>query len=493
MKKIFALLIISIVSLAACQRTPEDGIVQSKNNDDIYLTTQQDGNESSETIPGHWEHTITNGRENLEIIINADIVTGGIKEYPVLSIENKEFTNEFAHSIMKSLFGDKPLWKHDTIGTSTVTKDSINAMLNLYTEMLKDRGLSDEKKEDIKEDMQWLMALYPDALDSRYQIPALTEFSDVTTANHLYCIDYEYTYSKTIYGEEKTYEQYQAVREKLIETINEGDALNIEGIVDLGDGKEAYINIRKNDSYGNPASIYYYVRSLEEINMETIGEVYRAPELTIEEDEACEIAEDILKNLGIYYMALVDKSKGSSYEFSFAREINGTTPNVVYNYAGNKEAYTYRAQVGQEAIIIHVNNDGLMIFEWLYPSETVELIADDVDMMAFDDTMDIFARQIIVNNSYSGDDEYIEKRTIYIDEIKLGSMTVAQSNNSSNVIIPVWDFYGHEIIKYKDDYLELEDHYDVDENNERTIQEEEYSYLTVNAVNGTIVNRYYGY
>lgn len=483
-----------MLSLISCQKTPAESIVQGKNDDNISSMTEDNSEKVYEEIPAHWEEKITNEKGSLNIIINADIVTNGVEDYPVLSVVNKEFTNEYVNSIMKALFGDKTLWKYDAFGVSTVTKDSIDAMIKIYADELENLELDKERSDDIKENMKWLMALYPDALDSRYQIPALTEFSDVTSANHLYYIDYEYNYSKTIYGEDKTYEEYQKIRNKILKTINEGDALEVEGIVNLGDGNEGYLNIRRNDSYGNPASIYYQIRSLDEINMETIGEVYRAPELSITENEAYEIAKELLQKLEIDYMTLLDKSKGSYYEFSFAREINGTAPNVVNNYSGNQESYTYRAQVGQESIKISINNEGLKTFEWMHPSEAVELMTDDVSMIDFNDVKEIFAKQIIINNGYSDeDDEYIENRTIYIEDIKLGSMTVAQANNSNNIIIPVWDFFGCEVVKYSDEYLDIKDRYQVNIDNERIIQEDGYSYLTISAVNGTIINRYYGY
>ena len=70
---------------------------------------------------------------------------------------------------------------------------------------------------------------------------------------------------------------------------------------------------------------------------------------------------------------------------------------------------------------------------------------------------------------------------------------VVQTNSSNNIIISVWDFYGYEVIKYNDDYLKVEDYYDVNENNKKTVQEDGYGYLNISQINGTIISRYYGY
>ena len=102
-------------------------------------------------------------------------------------------------------------------------------------------------------------------------------------------------------------------------------------------------------------------------------------------------------------------------------------------------------------------------------------------MMDFNDVMDIFNKMIVVTNAYLSDDM---SKTINVDRIELGLMRITDpATRSSGLVIPVWDFFGDVSIAWKDgeiSYSELDDD-PLD------------SVLTINAIDGTLVDRNIGY
>ena len=92
-------------------------------------------------------------------------------------------------------------------------------------------------------------------------------------------------------------------------------------------------------------------------------------------------------------------------------------------------------------------------------------------MKDFDNIMDIFKKMIIINYANVPDGEM---RVIEIDKIELGLMRVLEPDSqSSGAVIPVWDFYGK---------INGENYEDSDK-----------TFLTINAIDGSIIDRTVGY
>ena len=72
------------------------------------------------------------------------------------------------------------------------------------------------------------------------------------------------------------------------------------------------------------------------------------------------------------------------------------------------------------------------------------------------------------------------KRVIHIDRVRLGYMQMAAQNSGAQTLTPVWDFYGWE------EYLH-------DDRKEPGTPNRQYSYLTINAIDGSMVDRALGY
>ena len=104
-----------------------------------------------------------------------------------------------------------------------------------------------------------------------------------------------------------------------------------------------------------------------------------------------------------------------------------------------------------------------------------------------------------MKNVYSteqNDGNVIVSRTLNVNKIALSYMQIKKKDNlSERYYVPVWNVFGSLTLKFRDDY---DPHsivgggYVVDENHER-VSFENRCVLTINAIDGTIIEQTLGY
>lgn len=260
------------------------------------------------------------------------------------------------------------------------------------------------------------------------------------------------------------------------------------------------------DGYGDVNSCSFYGEE-EGVN----------PGLT--EKDAIEMGNALMKEVGngnfvcsqirpvAYFNNAQTTDKGifdSGYEMEFVRTVNGfpiahcpqyeISPSgdtwIIPSLTGtaspeNEQPVGYW---GYERITIYVNEDGVVYFSWQNPYSEPEIQTADAQLMSFSDVSDIFAKMIMVKNSnqkvINEKNGFVVINNIDIDKVSLNMMRIRDKNNyEQGLLVPVWDFWG--TISYE---LEDEAYRDVVYNGKY------YSiHLTVNAIDGTIIDRELGY
>ena len=165
--------------------------------------------------------------------------------------------------------------------------------------------------------------------------------------------------------------------------------------------------------------------------------------------------------------------------FYFMRNYNGVQSTYIRpsdeQFNLNEADPVYHPGVRPEYIRVIV--DDLQIVEWVWvdPCVTIEIISDNVPLMPFEQIKDIFRQQ--VKNRYTCLVDRTE--TIKIDKIVLSLMKISEKDNiEGGLVIPVWDFIGTKDI----DFFGIKDSGDAD-----------YTFLTINAIDGTVIDRNFGY
>ena len=126
------------------------------------------------------------------------------------------------------------------------------------------------------------------------------------------------------------------------------------------------------------------------------------------------------------------------------------------------------------------DEDGLASFEWSNPYEIEDLSSDYVFLLPFSEIQNIFEQMTIKQKK----DSFIEEGNsleINIDRVSLSYMRIREKNSIEGTLIPVWDFFGTQTYRGSDGEVYY-------------IRKSEYeSILTINAMDGTVIDREIGY
>lgn len=140
----------------------------------------------------------------------------------------------------------------------------------------------------------------------------------------------------------------------------------------------------------------------------------------------------------------------------------------------------YKEPWRQENIQVVINDSGVVGFLWEYPPEILETVNDNVEIEAYDDIIET-ARTILpmqFAEEAFGDDA---QKTVTISEVTLSMMRVAGlGEDNGYYYLPVWDFIGY--------YGEK-----MDTNITEEHPSARKSFLTLNAVDGSVIDRGLGY
>ena len=197
----------------------------------------------------------------------------------------------------------------------------------------------------------------------------------------------------------------------------------------------------------------------------------------------------------------------SCYFFIFTHEVNG----VLCRFSSIGMAYDqnqYDEVWDTESMMISVDKSGIVSFAWYCPAIITEELSGGVPLLTFAEVIDVFSKMAFIKNSYWESEVKADVRivdgapeigtgkgdikansmTIRIEKITLGLMRV--QSGREYLLIPVWDFYGYKEVFCEDgsNFYERAQMYYMLEN-----LREPLNILTINAIDGSVIDRNYGY
>ena len=171
------------------------------------------------------------------------------------------------------------------------------------------------------------------------------------------------------------------------------------------------------------------------------------------------------------------------YRFYYTRVLNGIPVSYVYVQGGadtesRVQTTMYAPVPPYEKLFIDVGENGIFQIQLQHPLQIGDVMGEAA-LLPFDQIMEVFGRiaplSIAANelNSKFGN-QYVNN--LYIKEIRLGYMcTMDRNRPERHLLIPVWDFYGER--EFRDGYYTFDNQ----------------SLFTINAMDGTVIDRDYGY
>lgn len=299
--------------------------------------------------------------------------------------------------------------------------------------------------------------------------------------------------------------------------INAQDMANFEGIV--GGGKETKrVQLAKDIFVDEPVkkiSFYTYnqpdcflqfefMHDADEVIYDTSGSVWPVSMLTKEQAQAFPF-QNALDTANRAVSAFMPEFECTSYGFRkgyywYDESHNntnitgdGTIAYVFYYtrpYAGIQTTYTetdciapvsegrdgiYISNVSYESIEVMVSQRGIEFMIYRTPHDAVGVLSHDAQILPFDEILSI-AEQVLPLRLASW--EQSGGANAAVDRIEFGYMRVRMRDEPTKfMMIPVWDFFGSEYRSNSEDELIIPNQ----------------SLLTISAIDGTVIDRSYGY
>lgn len=181
-----------------------------------------------------------------------------------------------------------------------------------------------------------------------------------------------------------------------------------------------------------------------------------------------------------------DKSSylGSGYVIYYSRTINNVPLTYTMDSGGAYEDMDSTMETwAYENLYFYVDADGIDSMNYSNPYTIGETKTENLSLLPFSEIMNIYEKMMIVTNA---DNMSYENSRIYdIDRIVLGYARIYEPSTDAHtgLLVPVWDFFGSRQIDSEYDGQTYSD----------TTDYSTWSFLTINAVDGSIIDRSLGY
>ena len=493
MKKTVTILLSVVMAgtlLVGCQKTPENEIVGQKDMEQlIKQAVAESGTPKdislAEYLNAPETYTASFDGYNGDLTVNAEATvtipdSNGIS---AMRISRHYFTQEEADKMMEVFLQGGTLYDADHPLTKAEIQDKL---VQLYAMRdLPEAAAAAGKnpngpptfEEKIQEDIEYYESLLADAPETMELTPAETTFhpSDAATNPNAQVIEG----ISTVNG--KTY--YLLINNGF---YNEN---NVEAVFTSG-GQSL-------EGTYTSTTPYYTILNKEEV---------QPPEtFTLTESDAQSVAENLLAELGMTDMICVDTKYAATENFThgvtegevgkvvepaqveyekwayylqFQRTVNGI-PVTLTDHTGVVTENEVSVPWPYERLNIIVDETGVVSFNYTSPCSIEETVTESASLLDFSEITSVFEKMFPITYGYLAE-EADYRLQADITEVRLGLMRITeQDSRDTGLLIPVWDFFG-ELTAVPD---EGEPH-KIDSSA---------SLLTINAIDGAVIDRNLGY
>ncbi len=511
-KNLLAFGLVMAVTFSACQKSPESSIVKNKDMDNMIEEARDTENGFQNVTDvaekyDTYQTTINDESLKVSVNVNAKVDIPGTSQMSVMRVKQKNIDQDFLDKVKETLVQGETLY--DGSVKNIQTRSSIESEIQMYREQLEDLtdGTDDAEiyRQEIQQDIDELQEEYESAPEevvyedypSDGLLHSVAELHEKDVKNSFYGWEYELNPSGEVYY----------------------------GVSDGKNGKHTALYVQNNENYGNclrydsdkhgdmrissvavgSCDVGRWKIGEENIqdhllvdveNPEESLEEYPDMPTTITQEEAQGKAEELLGTLGLtdfkyseggLYGQVCDTSDDGTkiqyrkvYIFKYLRNIDGV---FVDNEGASKfvdewqgDDYVKREWSG-ENIEITVNDDGIVGFCYNSPIEIIETVVDKSSMKSFDEIKAVFEQMVPVANARGeGTDE--DKVTIEISRVILRYTRISEADSfDTGLLVPVWDFMGKQTDVY----------------GEKAYSETDACIMTINAIDGSVIDRRLGY
>jgi hypothetical protein len=527
MKKIVLIITVALLSLllVACQKTPNQAVVQGKSLDKMIqaATTTSPGASGAQATgelaqrigaePGY-QTELTDKGGKLKIHVNADVSVPNADSLPVMRVEKDTFSQSTVDILRQQLVHGDMFSGEDY----KPTKDDIQKQINaLEAELAQNGGTAPTPGMERKSDSGSLEAtkarpaqLQSQLLDDLKQKLANAPDTSVKTPSTGKLAPF----NTSIAGEPKFGDQAG----QRVYGLAQSDQNGYESFIAANCDNEAPNTVNytreKNGFSKNMGNFLTKdaVAAAEAAGLKTSitsSDIAQIPDIKITADEAKQKAETLITALGIKDLTMYseDKEYGGSQDTITGMPVIGTTNSNEYvnprqcvwflryvrNVNGIPLTYTnfdcmkiedeaQTAPWSYEDMTFAVGDSGIVGFYWTSPYKITDTVTQNSNVMSFKDAMNVFNTMALVTNNFDSmaAGSSVTAIDINVKHIKFGLTRITeQDKRNSGLLVPCWDFIGDTVV--------------TTDGKTKTKTDANEPILTVNAIDGSVINRSLGY
>lgn len=481
-KRWTVIILVIFLLLAACQPTPTEDIVVNKSDG-----TLEEAIAAEALPPARYEAPETLcldpfGTETLEVVVNAEVVVPEVERYPIVEVTPRTITADWARDMMYKMADGKTIYTYQT--ETPTTKEQIEAEIALLQQQLANPD-----------------AYLPAGADEQTRAEAEREWRELLQA-------WEVLYREAPDAFERREIDLQSADFDLMGQMT--------GAVDFGKEREAYLSVTKwQDRPGGSVEF----NNLDDgvglpFTFDTDSDLTDLNDVSISVEEAVQMGLDYLEQLGEtdFSAALIvagyceprsindahpTEEWPQCYQIQFTRNVAGVPATYREGHydlllSGSDGKERYAPAYPEESIEMDIRDSGVNYLYWSTPSELGRTLNENVALLPFEQIVERFCDQILYNATPAvGEDDAVIKKTLYIDRIELGMVRALQRGSVDQwIMVPAWTFFGKTALQYAGPQP---GGYSLDENNEYISETPGYSYLILNAVDGSVYDPGVGY
>ena len=471
-------LCISILSIlflcAGCQKTPEAPIVVGKDQQQMIEKAQEGVSYATNApttgvdwaarlgAPEKYATKLTSAGGHLAVDVDAKVILPEV-EIPVVRVTPYLFTDEDVRLYAKALLGDDlrcvDPWSENSRTRAMREKEIMELKSDLdhweeYGNIIWDNY---DSKAEFEKNLQQKMIQAANAPE-RPETAAPTwtwEAPNVWTKN----------------GKQETSDRYMTLL-----VLNEDDS-------------ESLLSIDKASEWGRSGLRY----------MRDAGGNLHFPlfdgswpnELSLTREGAQLMAEQKLQEMGLDHLACAYSASlrvyrggtivegnpyGAYWAFVFTPEVNGASLGFTAQTA--VESSEYRREWRYEQCRVLVDEQGVALLEYDAPCAMEKVEVEAATLLPFQKIQEIFEKMVLIVNNNADVNNSDQRCTI--TEVRLSLVSLPEQNGDGGLLVPCWDFLGYplETVNYPPQWraLGLQPH-------------EIYCHLTINAIDGSIIQR----
>lgn len=502
-----------VITLAGCQSNPEKSVVREKNMDKMLTQAETKEDTSSyeqvrKEIKKYetYQTQIKDKKMKVTVDVNAKVEVPQVNKLSIYRVSALKIKQDFLNRVRKTLTPDIAYYEGDKAESRT---KSVIAQEISFCE----KELRSAKKDnsDMVEEYEQQLA---DLREEYKKAPASIKLTDYPAGNQIQKIS---NLCKT----DPKNDFYQWLQE----LHGNGDVFY--GVSDAKDGDYHALFLQNSSNYGNclrysvnktayDSAIYQAdvrndipmivpvkgdetpnffdgkVLEEKETQTDTSTKCAENEKLTISEAEAEKKAMDLLGKLKLNDFACFDKAKYAQllsadetqnvyrnvWRFLYLRKLDGVFVNnqAGFKYSDGWQSGSYVKKMwGSEAVAICVNDSGVVNFHYLSPLEVKETVVEQSRIKSFKEVKETFEKMVVISNKPDSAEDLADPGvSIKVTDVHLVYTRISEKDSfDTGLIVPVWDFEGTIVDEYG--------------------QEKTGNILSINAIDGSVINQELGY